>query len=1022
VRAAALENGDGIKPLIAEIRSRTEELVARELTLRERERDLERQFRLLCAQNRQAAPNEWLDIQERLRQRSAELDAQALDLAARTARLKESEERLLDRQTALEQTRRELSDQAGRARNRHDTFLKLRASDHETLRQRIARIRQREQDIENRIRLAHADIVRQRQDLERQRNELHVRVQACEDAEGHVRARRDALQRDFVGLEQQAASLAAQQRELQVQRHDLEVQQAEIAQSRMELTEMGRALEQQHRELEQHARSLEAETASSQEQRGDAARELNEICAQRAALIKQQAEHDQRARRLSDYEEQLRARAATLETETACLAETEARIEARRQELQTQTQFALEEAQQQREDALALREQVEAREAEARQRQLAAELELQELAAQRTALESSQRESDERRTREEGRLERARAVLAEQAAAVQAAERSWLVRPGRWWLRTAVLALLGGSIAGLAWWWSERPLYEADTELRLPAGAEPKWAAAHEQRLRAPDLIAGVLGSDGLSQAWQKLRQAGQLRIEAAPDVPVIRVAGRGPQPESLARVMTAVAEGYAAQSGAGIVSAEAADTLAQLEAEHITLEARARELQEKQTGRQSILATLATGEQRDQARAASDKLRAEYQARGKALLEAQSRLADMENAPAPRGNVLPVDYENSLLADEMYQADLKEFRAAVVEYRSELKIALLLLSDPLKNLQASVQGLAGVVAEQRTLQPPPPVEAVLEQFESDLDAFQKHATEFMTEWRTGTEAIDDLGPELPLAELLGQQVTAADKARQFCGEANDFESGLRGRLDQFTKSSEGATREVVVLAVLRSELAKLNAANAELNQAADGTDVTKNFRLDALDRQLRGLQSRLERRQASVRQLLQFEADEKARREQVEQTSALRQKVQELEQGRERLIREFTSGIDELRRLEDEVVQRTVLTAEAERAAAQLERCQARLAQIDHDSEAAQHAGMLPPVQASPVRVAMVAGEHRVRNAALAGLATLAGIFAVSLLSVVRNPLRRGRDWEAALKPASPACGPAASPQEHRA
>jgi hypothetical protein len=248
------------------------------------------------------------------------------------------------------------------------------------------------------------------------------------------------------------------------------------------------------------------------------------------------------------------------------------------------------------------------------------------------------------------------------------------------------------------------------------------------------------------------------------------------------------------------------------------------------------------------------------------------------------------------------------------------MRVAMLLLSDPLKNLEGALSDTAAVVAEQRGLQPPPQVAAVLEDFESKLAAFQKRLEEFVVEWEAGAAQLRDGDATVELADLINRQVAAADQARQFCGETKGLESELRARLEQFTSGSEGGTREVVVVAVLRSELAKLNARNAELTSAADNTDATRNVRLDALERQARGLQSRLERRQVSVRQLLQFEADERARVEQMEQLSALRQNVQELEEARERLIRDFTAGLDELRRLEDEVVQRRILTAERNR------------------------------------------------------------------------------------------------------
>ena len=619
-------------------------------------------------------------------------------------------------------------------------------------------------------------------------------------------------------------------------------------------------------------------------------RDLDEVRKQRAALFAQQTEHEQRLRRLSDYEGQLRARAATLESETQHLVETEAEIDGRRRELETaaaKAQQAAKDAELQRESVLALREQAEARDAEVRQRQLAAELELQELAAERAALEKSHGELDDRRMRDAGLIAEARAALAAESAALKAAQRSWLVRPGHWWLRTGVLAVLGGAAAGLAWFWVGTPTYEASAELSLASGSEPKWVFAHEQRLRTPELVPRLLGDCEAAWQWQQLRQAARVRIEADPQAALIRVTTRGAEAPLLQQVVAAAVEHYAAQSDAGIESAEAADTIAQLETEQADLAPRMREAEQKQARQVKLVDTLATEGQRDAARAASDQLRFDYESRGKALAEAQSRLADLETLPVARGNVLPAEFEAALAADEMYQADLKEFRRGVVEYRSEMAVSMLLLTDPLRSAQSLLEGIAGTVAEQRTLQPPPPVVAVLEQFETDLGAFGQRIEAFSSEWNAAVAETQRIEAEQPLADLLGRQSAVADKAREFCAAAAALESGLRGRLDEFTSSSGGGTREVVVVAVLRSELAKLNAGNAELTKVAGKTDVAQNVRLDAVERQLRGLQGRLERRQVSVRQLLQFEADERARREQLEQVSALRGSVQELRAAR---------------------------------------------------------------------------------------------------------------------------------------
>jgi chromosome segregation ATPase len=1001
---------EDVHGLIADIRSRMADLAARELALRKREVLADQRYRQLQQQAEQAAQQAWVQTQDRLSQRSNELDAQSVELTTWAGRLRELEKRVGERQTGLEQMQQRILEQAERVRRRSEAMRAARQKEQQTVRRRIEVVREREQDLQRRIARAHEDIVRQRQELEQKRGSIQERLAALEARENELQVREGRLEADVTRLQQRADEFSALQTQVQGER-------AEVAALRQELEEAARNLEAQRRQFADKQRDLYARWRNDQQQQHDQTRQADELEVRRRALEEREAQCAQRQQRLENYDEQLRARSTSLENEFRRLSELEAELNERGDKLTALTERserALDESEQRREEAYALREQAEARDAASRQAQMAIELEREELTRQHAALTELQGELDTLRSRRESEFEEVRQGLVVQAEELRRAQRSILVRPRRWWLRSTALAIALAAGAALGWLHLQRPTYRAAATLRViaDAGGRAEVTLLHQARLNSPALVAELLREPELSRAWQSLQRDGRARVMADTDAGVLLVTVAGVDAAAAEHLARTVAERYSEQAADWPVEPAAAAALERLTAERKELADELRRWQQQQAERQQRLATLAEAPSRDEVQAAVARLRAAYDQAGGQLAEGRARLAGLESGPAPRGTVLPDQFEEALRADEMYQADVQEARAATTEYRSEVAVALLLMVDPLRQLREQVAAFKQTISEQRELRPPAPVQAVLEECLTGGTAFDERLGSAEQDWAARLDALQSIDLQRDVIELVKQQAAATDQARRVAGEANAFTDAIRKALESLSDTSDGGTREVVVAAVVRSELAKLSQGVGELARAADNTDPAVNFRIDALDRQVRRLQTRLERRQTSVRQVLQFEADEEARRNHAKRVSELRQAVQEGERGREELIDELTLRLDELRRLDGEVARRAELSADLRQGASAIADLEQRIAALDGRLAAARSSADALPVQLADVQTASVEGLARTRGAALAAAGAFALTYLICLLTVIRNPSRRRRVWDLPVLTA-PLAGP---------
>ncbi|MGD8451841.1 MAG: hypothetical protein PVJ57_08485 [Phycisphaerae bacterium] len=995
-----------MRPIVGEIRERIDKLSGHERSQGEREAASEAAYEQLERAARDAAEQEWAAAQARLRRRSDELDAQAVDLTARAARLDELEQKLTVRQVEQEQAQREISGELQRLQRHAQAITQEHQEQRRRLRQRITKVRKRESELERRVARAHGDVVKQRQELEQQASTLRTRSTELEQYEQQLQARRTALQREMAELHARAVETQARQHGTNRSGGGGE-QGGGVDEALGELENQRYTLVRRQQELDQRWRETRSE-------RTTLARRAEEIEGRRRILQAQQATFEQRLRRLESYDQQLRARAATLQTEAQRLAEIEADMVAKRgtlDELTRQAEERLHAIEQRRAETTNLQEQAEARDAEIRQRQLSVEVERAELEQQRGTLTVAQTEL--RRQREEAGAELARMqeALAEKPAEATPAEAPTsvptpvlvepLVAPPHWQRRAAVLAVLAGLVAGYVWWRTETPVYRAMAEMALsgdsPAAQEV--VEAHRRRLQRPDAVAELLGEEALTGTWA----AADVNLAEGTNGPALRVSLDGPNATDVRDVVTWVATGYC-EAGANMPAEPGSSAGPDLTARAAALEAERKTWQDRRQVHATQAAALATVAQRDEARETADRLREEFEALSEALVQQRGELSVLLGGPVPRGTVSPVAMATGLATDDVHNEDAKEFRANATSYRSELTVALLLVVDPLSEFQRVVRAFGTTLEEQRQLQPPAALATVLEQCAAEIAEADKTLGAARERWQTLIEGARELEPEEQIADLIRQQHTAYDETAQLAGLGRSLIEKLNGHLKELTEASDGGTRSVVVAALLRDELSKISTSLAALVEASGQTDLAKNFRLDALDRQLRGLRTRMEQREASIRQRLQFEADEKARAEHAAHVLEVQQAVEAAEQRRETLLSEFSAALDRLRSLEEEV---------AQRAAAELElsHCDAELARIGKDLEAlakqqalAGQTTTAPSLVLRGVTVEKIAGRNRERHAVLAGLIALVGVGGIGLLMFVRNPLRRRSAWQRRL------------------
>ncbi|TWT41707.1 Chromosome partition protein Smc [Phycisphaerae bacterium RAS1] len=985
---------DRIRPIVNEIRERLAEVAQRELALRRREQELERELLAARQSARDAAEQQTRGLQERLEVRSAELDAQTIDLSVRATRLAQHEQRVAARERELADAQKRLDAALDAIRVRSDAIAQQREQDRRNLLHRIGLVRQRETELERRMRLARDQVVRERAALEEQRTALRTEQGELDELRRELESRRAELEQRLSATQSRAGEVERKALELEARRTELEARRFEIQQT-------VREVEDARQRLASEAQQQSAAADALRRERQSVGRRAEDLAGQQRLVEQKQAELETRAVRHEQRQAQLEQKAAGLHEETQRLEAGFAELEQRRGELEARFQQAEEvakDAAARHDAAVAVREELDLREAEIRQSGLEVEVGRRELDGGLRQLATAQRDFDERRAAHDAQAARVRELLAEKAGRLAAALRSPLAGPRRWWLRSSLISATAAAAAFAILWASDPPLFEARADVRVALSSRTlqRAAALHAAEIQsaAPEL------PEDIRSRWTAALAAGRAGVTALPDG-AARLTLAQTDGAQAAEIVRAVAQAHVERYGRDAplldlppLYVELAARRAPARQEHAVLSARQSELRE-------MIGSLPAAEDHRQAADRLEEAGAQRVALAEQIAALDARLAALLDAPPPSGTIDERQLEQRVTADEQLREDEREFRAAALEYRAEFTVALTRLKEPAAKVQKDLASAGAVVREQRGSQPPVPVAEALERLQTDIDKLTTLVASGDAELLKTQRLVEQMDVVQGVAELLTLQKSAADSAAATAAELERALREMERRVEGLRGATDGGAREVVIAAVLRGEMNNLVSSAAGLILAARGVGLSENFRLDALDRQIRGLRGRIQQRNEQLRQQMQAEADRAARDALAREAAAVRQDAQAAQQRRDELLTSLVGQLSRMRELDQAAAQRARLEAELADNEARFKRLTSELQRIDADlvTAEARRSGEPPDeLFAEAPRVVQIGGVHRVRNATLGAAATFAATFAMLVLMLVRLP-GGGRD-----------------------
>lgn len=701
---------------------------------------------------------------------------------------------------------------------------------------------------------------------------------------------------------------------------------------------------------------------------------LEKIGAAAAALDERERELERRAVALESKREKLRSVARKLEQRRAELTHRDAELQRREEEIarrNQQGQRLLEQA-----DSCRARDEVQEQELPEIRRRLAAReaslnLEAAALEAERRQLQEESRTLEtERRKLAELQLE-PEELLTGGVGALRMQVVAAVPREA-WRRRKMVLAVVVGLAAGILWYLVDRPLFRAVAEVQVTTsrGALKRVAREHADGVLSSELDR-YFGDSALLEAWQAARD--NHRINAR----MLRTEGRfelSVEDRDPLRIEKIVAQALAAYT----------DELSQRPLEDFRsprevdwLERRAAlvgELERRRSYAAELsdrLADLPPAAERAEAQAAFDNSLEQFKTVVAELQRLREEAATLDSRAQPRGQVAPEVVQEAFASDPLYQEDLKEFVAEARQYRGELVVAMVLLEEPLQNLRKEVQALKTALNEQRDLRPPVNVLTVLDQALGEAEDFDGFLAEFTQGWRQRRESVERLKVDEQVVELVSRQTQALEAAGRLIDEARRVSNVLRTLIDGLAEDESAGTREMVVVSVLRGDLSRIGDRAAVMIQAAAAVNPEENFRLDAHDRQLRGLRARLQDRQERIRQNLQAEADRTARAAHEEEKTRLLGLLRVAEDERQGLMQKLVDNLQALRTLDDRYQEVREFAAELSAEKAAVARLETRLAELESERPETRR-DELAVIQS---RLEQPVGLHRVRNASFAAI-----------------------------------------------
>lgn len=718
---------------------------------------------------------------------------------------------------------------------------------------------------------------------------------------------------------------------------------------------------------------------------------------------------------LREREQRLAARSAELDRREAAVAERRAAVE----KLYRQALDVNERTQMQQEQVVAVRQQLDQREAELRRQILQLEIERGQLEADRGALAAPPAEPALAAAAEA----LAAPTIAEVTAAPTAAAAPMVAkaapaavandetpppatkpsaanespppaaahRPSRRWMRTLTLSTIAGAAAAAGWLKMEPRHLRATTTIRVENAATPASAAAHAASLlNERDWLASL--PDVETRRWTEAVADGRVVALAEPGGAGFAASYRTDDAAAADALLVQAVRAYVHQVNERTASAADAPGWKLWRKLRDDVEAEVGELRSELEAVQRSIAALGAPVAQDAVESGAGALRAGYEAATVEFETARDELARLQLQGAPHGTVSEEQAGAALDADAAYQEDRRELLAMVREYRTELAVAMVGVEEAARELRASVQALLRTLTEQRDLQPPQPVLLVIEEALRVSDEHDHALAEFLQRWSEGREFVERTATDAQAEELLKAQPDFARSA----GEIVQGTQSLAKTLDQsvagLTQSGEAGTRGTVVASVLRGELGRVTSRVREAAEAGKAVDTASNVRLDALDRQVRNLRTRFRDREAALLAEVQARADRDVRAAYEQRVLEAAQRVQAAQTRQQARLDALLAHYAEAGARQPEPDPRAELDVRRTLLQGRLRRAEQRLGEVQ---------GQEPRVEcerlaAGDVSVETVSGQHRQRNAGIAGAAGF--VFTLLACRLMAMPARTPR------------------------
>ncbi len=918
------------------------------------------------------------------------LRAREQTVARSFAELKQKQAEIAAARTALEAQQVEaeqLRDAADKARQ---SFLER----HKQLEATDSRLREQAQvhrQQEEQLREQREKVERERQTLHEQAAGLERRTVELDDRGRDLGQRESSLGQRLTALEDEREALNAERKELNTLRGDAERARVEAESSRDRFEDLQRELANRERDQQQEKQALE--------------QQRNALTAQREELLEQRAAHQQREQTLAVEGDKLTQREQELEKQVERAAALEQQLGEKRASVDQMLARAEEverAAEGTRDELFRQREQLEVREAAVRHDAMSLEVERKQFERDRKQLDQRLDELGTQQGTLDAQLATARAELEEQYQRVRGAAGAVAAAPVRWWGRSLALATCFGIAVGALWFTIDEPQFEVVQPMRIASSIRtPEVAVGHHaDRLRNLMTDAEVL-EPALVAYLQRARRDGRLQIDAEALSSQLSVSITSADSDAARNVLATLAETYRSTYVEDGFLSTLPPYFEQLRARARALDRERRQVSDGLQNASDRLTATPEVESRESVQRVIDELRNKHAGSVRSVATVRARLAALMGGTAPLGVIEPAAYEERLTADPMMLEDRQELAAASTEYRIELSVALSTVKGPVEELRNVVTGFSATVAEQRALNPPESVARMLEEIATELSALAGELETFQVRWGesiatvSAAEVPDDL-------ELLVRTQDEADKRARKLSKASETRTGaIRDRIEAQRGESDGSTREVVVTAVVRGEIGELFRGVAGVKKAIEAIALDGNFQLDSLDRQVRGLRRRMSDRENVVREQLQVAADRDAQQAHHDSISVLQREIATIERQREAHVLAIAEQTERLHEVEDALFQRAQLEAQHTALKTRQSRITQELQQIETDLRtteqrvAAVEADRVAP---EPLRSTQVAGVHRQRDAAIAGLGGFALCWLVCVLMVMRNPFARAR------------------------